>query len=328
MFAKQMLIGILVFALVLSSGLNVMAKDAPLVIRISHLQDVNSVWQAGCVKFKELVEQKSNGRVEVKIFPNSQIGNEKDSLEGLRMGTLEITLGASGPLASWDKKLSIFAMPYLFRDANHVRKVLTPDGIGGQMAEELRVASGIRTLAWWDRTPRNLTSNKPIKTLADLKGLKIRVPQAASFVETWKALGANPVPMAWPEVYPALQQGVIEAQENPLDFIYNGKIQEVQKYLLLIEYVRLQVWFNYSDLLWQKLPPDLRQIVRQAAVDAGKYHDQLLAESDQGYLEKLKATMQVLDLDPKLLMDATKDVYKKFVNDFGEDLYLKIQAVQ
>jgi tripartite ATP-independent transporter DctP family solute receptor len=303
----------------------VMAAPPQYVIRVSHIMDTNSAWQYGMEKFAKIVQEKSNGRAIVKIFANSQLGGEKESLEGLRLGTVEMTITSANMLANFFPKTQVFDMPYIFKNSQQCRKVLKGK-MGREVAEEMRKATGIRILDWWQRGARNLTANKMIKTPDEVKGIKIRVPQSPLYVDIWKALGANPTPMGWSEVFMGLQQGTIDAEENPLEFIYSNSVYDVQKYVMLTEHVRIQAWIAYSDRLFNQLPKDIQTVVQNAVKEAGLAHDKLVNSQEKEYAKKLEAKgMKIVPVNQALFAEKTKDVYKKYIQYFGEDLYQKIK---
>jgi tripartite ATP-independent transporter DctP family solute receptor len=207
------------------------ANAAPITLKLGHVagSDPKDNWQAGSAKFAELVDQKTKGAVNVQVFPSSQLGNDRDMTEGMRLGSVDFALIA-GVLSNFEPRLGLLEIPYIFRDAEHMRKVLNGP-IGDELASAVQ-KSGIRVLGWWERGPRELTSNKQVKSVADVKGMKIRVPEIPVSVDAWRAFGANPTPMAFGEVYTGLQQKVIDGQENPLAIISSAKLYEVQIFLV------------------------------------------------------------------------------------------------
>ena len=205
------------------------SADEPIVLKLGHIQSENDFWHLGSLKFKEEVEKRSNGTMTVNIYPNSTLGGDRDMAEGMQMGTVDFALIA-GVLGNFERSIGLLELPYLFNSQEEFSKIVYGP-IGDEIAGNVQKASGILILDWWDRGARQVTANKPINKLEDIKGLKIRLPEIPAMVATWKTMGAAPTPMAWSEVYTGLQQHVIDAQENPIPFIYGGRIHEVQKYL-------------------------------------------------------------------------------------------------
>ncbi|GAI05652.1 unnamed protein product, partial [marine sediment metagenome] len=178
--------------------------------------------------FAELVKEKTNGEVEIQVFPSSQLGNQRDLIEGLIFGTLDLTLTSTAVLGNFLPKIAIFDLPFLFRDVKHAYKAL--DSIGMEIGKELE-PKGIKLLAFFENGVRHLTNNvRPVRAPEDMKGLKIRVMEQKIYIEMMKALGANPTPMAFGELFTALQQGTVDGQENPVSHIWTKRFFEVQKY--------------------------------------------------------------------------------------------------
>jgi tripartite ATP-independent transporter DctP family solute receptor len=223
---KNLLAGAALGATLLGSQA-VMAADYTL--KFGHLANEQNIWNKAALKFKELVETNSEGRIEVQVFPNEQLGSEMDVINSIQLGTADMTITGES-LQNWAPKAAMMAVPYLFRDADHMRKAVEGD-VGKQIEAQITERTGLVPLAWFERGPRELTSNRPIKTPDDLDGLRIRVPNVPLFVDTWEALGARPTPMAFSEVFTSLQQNTIEAQENPLSLIESASFNEVQQYV-------------------------------------------------------------------------------------------------
>lgn len=300
------------------------AMAAPVVLKLGHVAaaDPKDNWQAGAVEFARLVEQKSKGDVKVQVFPSSQLGNDRDMAEGMRLGSVDFSLNA-GVLSNFEPRLGLLEIPYIFRDPEHMRKVLNGP-VGQQLADSLQKA-GIRILGWWERGPRELTANKPIKTPADVKGMKIRVPEIPVSVDAWRAFGANPTPMTFGEVYSGLQQKVIDGQENPLAIINSAKLHEVQKYVNKTNHVYGYVALAMSDKTWQKLTPEQRNAITEAAKEATAFENKLVWENETQLAKELQGKgMQFVEVDLKAFIDAAKPVHEKYAQKLGKDLYESI----
>jgi len=300
------------------------------IIRFGHLQPVTDPWHKGAVKFKEVVEDLSEGQISVQIFPAEQLGSEREQLEGVRLGTQEISTHSPGMLATVFPKVAVFGMPYIFRDQSHIHEVLESP-VGQKITAEFREKTGLRVVGFWDRGPRYLTSNKPVWTADDVKGLKIRVPEVPTYLETWRALGAKPTPIAFGELYTALALGTVEAQENPLEIIWNNKFFEVQDYLCLTGHLRGVLWVVMNDSFYQRLPKNLQKVVDEAFEVATDYTNDLVARAQSELLQKLIAKgMKVTIPNVATFEEATKDVYKKFAGSesFSETLYFEIKEYE
>ena len=295
----------------------------PIVMKLGHVQNESDLWQLGALKFAELVDAKTKGGVQIKVFPNSTIGNDRDMAEGMQIGSVDFALIA-GVLGNFEPSIQIMELPYLFKDETHLRKVMYGP-IGDELLDKLLKSSDIRGLAFWERGPRQLTTNKPINSLNDIKGLKIRVPEIPPIIAAWKAMGTNPTPMAWGEVYTGLQQNVIEAQENPVPFIHAGKIYEVQKYIAMTNHKYEYVLIAMSNKAWLKLSADQQKAVKEAAAEATQYENKLVAEKSDGLLKDLQAKgMKVTKPDTTEWAKQARTVHKQFAEKYGIDLYNKI----
>lgn len=295
----------------------------PIVMKLGHVQNESDLWQLGALKFAELVDTKTKGEVQIKVFPNSTIGNDRDMAEGMQIGSVDFALIA-GVLGNFEPSIQIMELPYLFKDETHLRKVMYGP-IGDQLLDKLLKSSDIRGLAFWERGPRQLTTNKPVNSLNDIKGLKIRVPEIPPIIAAWKAMGTNPTPMAWGEVYTGLQQNVIEAQENPIPFIHAGKIYEVQKYIAMTNHKYEYVLIAMSNKAWLKLNAEQQKAVREAAAEATKYENQLVFEKSDNLLKDLQARgMKVTKPDTTEWAKQARTVHKQFAEKYGIDLYNKI----
>lgn len=320
---------VLVFMVVALAGCGTAKKDEaakkPVVLKLGHIQSESDLWQLGSKKFAELVSAKTNGEVTVRIFPNSTIGNDRDMAEGLQIGSVDFALIA-GVLGNFEPSIQIMEMPYLFNNEEHLRKVIYGP-VGDELLVKLLKSSNIRGLSFWERGPRHLTSNKPVNSLQDIKGLKIRVPEIPPMVAAWKAMGANPTPMAWGEVYTSLQQNVIEAQENPIPYIHAGKIYEVQKYLALTSHKYEYVILAMSNKTWERLTPAQQKAIREAAEEATKYENKLVADKTDELFKDLQAKgMTVTRPDTAEWAKAAKTTHKEFADKYGIELYEKIIA--
>lgn len=294
-----------------------------LVLKLGHIQSETDNWQLGAIKFKEELEKRSKGEITLKIYPNSTLGGDRDLVEGMQMGTVDFGLVA-GVLSNFEKSLGLWELPYLFNDQKDFDKVVHGK-IGAEVADRILKKSKIRVLNWWDRGPRQITSNKPIMKLEDLKGLKIRLPEIPAKVAAFRAMGANPTPMAWSEVYTALQQNVIEAQENPVPFIYGGHIQEVQKYIAMSDHQYEYVGIAMSDKRWKKLSAAQQKIVKEAAQAATVYENKLVIDNTAKLLEEMKKQgLKVTYPDKAGLAKVARSVHEEVAKTVDYDLYKRI----
>jgi len=239
-------------------------------------------------EFAKWMLEKTGGELTVQVFAGGQLGGEKDMAEALQMGSVEITpFGSYAVTAITPEWGLVLDTPYVMRNNDHFRKVV--DGpLCKPMYEAMLKRKGIRHICWSNRGPRYLTTNKPVKEPADLKGIKIRVPEYESYVAAWKMLGATVTPMAFPEVFLALKQGTIDAMEAPLEILYTSSFFEVQKYLNLTSHIVTGYQVAVSEKWYQSLSPALRKTVSEGLVEMGKLQDKLQAQAEAEFERKLK----------------------------------------
>ncbi len=236
-------------------------------LKLAHV-DAPDTWTSrkggGSTLFKQIVETETRGAVEVKVFPAGQLGGEKEITEATKMGTIQMTM-VSGALANYYKEYQVLDIPYLFSSPPVAWKVM--DGwFGKEMAEDCLKKTGMRVLGFGEAGYRNFTNSvRPIRTPADLKGLKIRVMESPVYMTLVKSLGASPTPIAWTETYSALQQKVTDGQENPVSTIKYAKLYEVQKYLSLDGHSYGIDFILINDKFYQSLPKDIQRTIRIAA---------------------------------------------------------------
>jgi C4-dicarboxylate-binding protein DctP len=240
---------------------------APITIKFAHGMppDEEEALHRGVVVFKKMVEQKTTGRVKVDIYPASQLGKEREQFEGVKLGTIEMCMIAEGPMAGFFPEIMVVGIPYLY--ANEVTAWRSLDGsFGKTLFEEMRKKTGVRALGIGENGFRNFTNRvRPIKSPDDMKGLKIRTMENPAHMAMVKALGASATPIAWGEVYMALQQGVVDGQENPVSVIEVSKFNEVQKYLTLDGHVYSILPILINDKFFMSLPQDIQKIIVDVA---------------------------------------------------------------
>lgn len=238
-------------------------------------------------KFEELVETRSNGAIEVNLFTDGALGNERDVLESLVIGSTDMSLAGVSDVVYWLPEYFL-SVPYLFTSVDHVRAVYDGE-IGKEIDELVLKEKGIRTLAIMDRGARQLTSNREIQVPADVEGLRLRLPENPLWIEVWSQLKPVATTVALSELYTALQTGVVEAQENPLETIVQNRLYEVQDHLILTNHVRDVYKIQISEATWGRLSPEHQQIVLESAKEAALVGDAMLAEADAAYIEQIRA---------------------------------------
>jgi tripartite ATP-independent transporter DctP family solute receptor len=306
------------------------AAQQPIVIKLGNVQATADIVQTGLKKFADVVAERTKGQIQIQIFPASQLGTEQELLEGVQLGTVHMFEGSTGAVGRFLPDLEAFAAPYVWRDLDHMLKVVRGP-VGQELAERLVKGKGMRVLDFgWLFGNRYLTTkNKAIYMPEDLRGMKIRVQPTAIYLETIKAMGANPTTMDFKEVYLGLQSGVIDGQENPPFVIYNNKFFEVQKYLMLTAHITQNQAIVINDKFYQGLSPEFRKILTESAIEAGNFQNALVLNSEKADLDRLKEKgMTIVQPDVKAFREATKDVWKKVSEKWEPGLYQRIQEVK
>ncbi|WP_138466950.1 DctP family TRAP transporter solute-binding subunit [Poseidonocella sp. HB161398] len=305
-----------------AAGLAMMAASASAetTIRIGHVLSESHSWNIAATGFAEEVAEKTGGRVKIEVFPGGQLGNEKDMIEGLQFGAVQGGVIGAGSFQTVEPRMGIIEMPYAWESREQAFAAL--DGKLGDALAEMLDAQNVTVLAWWENGFRNVTnSQRPIETPADLAGLKIRVTPDKVRLDTFEALGAEPAPLSFGELYSALQQGVFDAQENPLSIIYSASFYEVQKYVSLTGHVWGAAALVLSKPVWEKLSEEDQQTVRAAAVEWGAKQRQMVADSDADMIAKLEAQgMEVNEVDKAPFIEAVQPIWDANADLYGEEL--------
>lgn len=320
---KKSLIGASVFALSLLAG---SVQAAEYELKLGHVANENNSWHQAFVSFAEQVRQRSEGRLEIKIYPNSQLGQEMDMINGIQLGTVDMTMSGES-LQNWAPKAALLAVPYALRDSQHLHQVADGE-LGKEIEQQITERAGVVPLTWFERGARQLTSNKPVRSPEDLRGMTVRVPNAPLFVSAWQAMGAKPTPMAFTEVFTALQQGVVHAQENPLSLIDSASFFEVQKYVNKTDHVRSWIYVLIGKRQLEKLPEDLQQVLFDAARDMKAYEHELFVQSEEELEDKLKEKgMTFVDVDQDAFKEKALQAVQETLNKEQLELFNKIQAL-
>ncbi|MCJ7829963.1 MAG: TRAP transporter substrate-binding protein [Desulfobacterales bacterium] len=277
--------------------------------------------------FKGLVESRSNGRLKVNLFPGAQLGGERDNLEQLKQGEVALTQSGDLCVSLYAPEYGAAIIPFVFPSVESVFKAW--DGMIGKEIKKAFMEKGkIHLVGIQRRGSRMLTAKKEIRTPDDLNGLKIRVPEIPTWVEVWKEMGALPTVVAWPEVFGALQTGVVEAQENPLYLIYTTKLYEVQNYVMLTAHVQAAFHWLMSDKVLSSLPKDLQEIVLQSAAQASEYGDMLTAKQENDYKQKLQDVgMKVIAVDVKPFMQKAQPAIERIRQKWAPGVYEEVQKI-
>lgn len=276
--------------------------------------------------FAEMVSKKTNGEVEVKLYPGSQLGGEREIMEGVQLGTIEMGNGGFVGKDYWD----LFFLNYLFRDRDHMIKTYNSH-IGERFKNQLLKDTGILILGYLEKGVRRLTTTKKIvKTPADLNGFKLRVMQIEWQIGQWKEIGASPTPMAFPELFMGLQQGTVEGQDNPADLIYASALFEVQKYLILTDHSRNQWYMLINNNFFKKLAEAHRNALQSSAIEVSKNMNKIVPEEEEKYIKMLKEKgMTVIEPDVPAFSKAFQASTKAWADKrWGKGVYEEIQNIK
>lgn len=295
-------------------------EEEATILRLGHIQNEGHSYHLASVKFADLVEEKTNGKVKIDIYPSSTLGTERDLIEGLQIGSVDFAL-ASGVMANFHPPYAMLELPYLFDDTAHLQRFLYSE-YGEELQKEMLKQTGVRGLEFWTLRPRQLTSNKLVESPADLKGLKMRVPDMAPLIDGWNALGANATPMSFNEVYSGLQTGVIDAQENPISFSVSANLHDVQSYLIKTNHVYGYIQLLMSDLTYEKLSDAERIAIEEAALEARTFQNELVIDEEEEALQKMiDSGVEVIEVEMELFRELLEPLHKSYAEQYGEELY-------
>jgi len=296
-------------------------KSKPIIIKLSDQLNIENPQYKAHMYFADLVKEKTNGAIEVQVFPNSQLGNARESLEGTLTGVIEMTKAAAAAVSPFVKELSVFSLPYVFTNKEDIFKAL--DGKVGQILNKKLEDAGFKLISYYDAGFRHvLNSKRPINRLEDLKGLKIRVMGDPIMIESFNTLGALATPIAYAELYSALKQGVVDGAENPVVAIYAMKFYEVTKYLSLTNhFYDLNLVVMGKKFFDEKLTSEQQKIILESGKETQIYERQLWADLEKdaiGKLEEGGMVVNTLDLIP--FQKAVADIIEKSKSIIGADL--------
>lgn len=287
------------------------AKVDPLTIKFAHAGSSTHPYSVGINLLTPILEKNSGGAVKLQVFCCAQLGSERELAEGVRLGTINMTsVAAEGALPAWVPELQVFGLPFIIRDRDHIYKVL--DGPIGKELERKLSAQGFVVLGWWELGFRNMTTkDKPIRTPDDLKGLKMRVQEAKVWLGLMRALGAIPTPIPFGELYSALQQGVVDGQENPIVTVTSMKFYEVQKQVGLTEHTYTALPVLASKKWWDTLKPAQRDVIAASVKESVPLQRKAVGgQVDEGIAFLKTQGVTINTVDKAKFMEATKDVPK------------------
>ncbi|WP_301170244.1 TRAP transporter substrate-binding protein [Brevibacillus nitrificans] len=292
------------------------------VFKAGHSLTEDHPYNLALKKMAEDVEKRSNGKVKIEVYPLSQLGAERELTEALTFGTADMSITSTAPVTNFYPKLGVLDLPFLFESRDQAYKVL--DGKVGQDILKDLSSANLVGLAWAENGFRHITNGtKDIKTPADIQGMKIRTQENPIHLAAFEALGAKPTPMAWTEALTALQQGVVDAQENPAIVAQTYKLYDSkQTHMSLTGHVYSAALILFSKPVWDKLPADVQQLISEEATKAGQYERELMIKMEEEAIKDIKSKGVTIteDVDKQAFRDAMKPVYDKFSGQFGKEL--------
>lgn len=273
----------------------------------------------GYVKFKELIEEKTNGDIIVEIYPNGQLGGDRELIEACTQGNVTLNTPSTAPLANFVPEMYAFEAPFLFANRETAYEILDGE-VGDKLLDSLESA-GLKGLGYFENGFRNLTTSRDIKTLADMSGMKIRTMENDIHLAIWQAMGTNPAPLAFTELYTALQQGTFDAQENPPESIYFSKLHEVQDYCYLTSHIYSPYIVEMNLDFWNSLTPEYQELVQTCMDEAIDFQRSICVSTEEECLSNMEAEgCQVVEVSDSLrqeMIAACGDVYGSIVDKAG-----------
>ena len=286
--------------------------DGTIILRAAHSTNVDEPYHQGLLEMARIVNEKSGGRVEIAIYPSMQLGGEKAMLEGLLLGAIDIVVTANGSVTNFVPGMGV-PLPFLFRSREHMYSVL--DGaVGDELAKRLE-ARGFRLLAFYEAGVRHImTADRPVHSIDDLKGLKMRTMPVPAHIASFNAYGANAVAVDYSELYGGLQMGLVDGAEAANTNYSNKKFYEVAPYWAQLGWVMLTADLLMSDERFRSLPTDVQALLQEAAIESAHFERRLYAESDNSLLETLERQgVSVTYPDPAPFREASRAVYEAFI---------------
>lgn len=302
--------------------------DKKINLKVGHVLAPNHPYQVALEKFSEIVNENSDGRINIDVFHSSSLGGEREMIEGLQMGTLDMTLVSTAPLAGFNNSFLVFDLPFIFQDKESAYKVLDGE-IGAEIMDSLEDV-GIKGLSYWENGFRHITnSGGPVVLPEDMKGKKVRTMENKIHMDSFRTVGADPTPMAFGELFTALQQKTVDAQENPIPIIFTSNFFEVQKYLSLTGHFYAAAPLLISKHVWDSLDESDQELLYEASIQARDFERELIAEMDNNYIETLNEKGMLIDeIDKDVWKDAMAPVYSKYEKEIGAEMIQKVSDAQ
>lgn len=321
------LLGSLLLFSAAASGQKEGARQETIVIRAGHVNPPGEPAYEAWELFKKIMQEKLGKRVDVQVFPQSQLGNERDLIEQVKLNSIEMTAPAVSPLALSNSELNVLNLPYLFKDENALWKVV--DGpIGKRLIESTRKSAGVLILNWWSTGVRHIFASKPIRSVAEIRDMKIRVMENPVFIDSFRALNSQPTPMPYGEVYQALATGLVDAAENDSSGYRNMKFFEVAPYYNLTAHLIITKPVLINPGFYDRLPGDVRKVLDDAIAESTRFQRKLFEENfeqDVKWLKQQKVT--IVELDTTEFQRLMLPVWTKHEQSIGPGLLDDVKKV-
>jgi len=332
MSKNRILILLIVFVCLFNSGCDTFTKykKGETELKLAYVMAPGGTVHLGALKFAEFVNEKSGGRIKVKIYPNGQLGNDRELSEALIIGSIDMVLTGPAVIGWYAPEYGATETPFMFRSYEHVEKMLK--GPIGKEIEQLMIKRrGIHFISYWLRGPRYLTTTKTIvRAPEDLSGLKLRVPELPTYIRSWKIFGANPTPLPYSDMFMALKQGVVDGQENPLEVIYTSHLYEAQKYVMETRHLLSFYILETSDHFFSKFSPENQKLILEAADEAKRYQDLMMFEYEEKYTKFLQENgMEFIEVDRQAFEEIALNKLPPYFKDkWVPDLFERIWNIK
>lgn len=295
--------------------------------KVAHVASPDNPYNLGLLYMADLLKERSNGAIQLDVFPSSQLGGERDILEGLQMGSIDMCVVSTAPVANFSDSFYVFDMPYLFTDLDTTYEVLDGD-IGKDIMADIE-KDGFIGLTYWQNGFFNMITQDPVVHPQDMSGMKIRAFENPIHQAYFQLCGANPIPMAWGEVYTALQNKTVDGCTTSFTFIYNTKLNEVAKHVAITHQVYAVAPLLMSKLTWDTLPADIQELVMECAIEARDYERKICNDTETEQIEELQQLgMTITEVDQDEWAEFMQPVYDQFVPSLiSQDMVDNIKAI-
>jgi tripartite ATP-independent transporter DctP family solute receptor len=305
------------------------SEAGEVTLKLAHTQNPGTAIDKATQQLAKRVAELTNNAVEMRIFGAMSLGNERQMIEQVQLGTIDLGIFSNDYLSNITPEIGVVTLPYIIRDIDHIHKVW--EAQVGKELMGLLLKKNLRSLGTYDYSFRNtITQTQPIKGLSDFKNVKIRVMETPTVIKTWRLLGANPIPMPWSEVYSAMQTKVIDAMEAPPESMWSTKIQEVGKYLTMTQHQYTGSHIIMGEPAFQRLKPAYQQALLKAGQENGKFQQQIALEQNREFLKNLKDYgVQIFEVNVVELQKVVAPVYDDFTKSVGgKDWAQQVLAVK